>query len=73
MASPTVSLESIFNIIQIIVEEGRYKLILDVDGANLNATMDKDIYIWLDPPVTKILISIAPMNIQSIKMQKAEF
>jgi hypothetical protein len=70
LASPTASLESIFNIIKIIVEEGRYKLILDVGGAYLNATIDRDIYMWLDPAVVKILISIAPNEYAKYKDAK---
>jgi len=59
LVSPTASLESIFNMIKIIIEEGRYKLILDVGGAYLNAAIDRDIYMWSDPAVVRVLISIA--------------
>ena len=70
LASPTASLESIFNIIKIIVEEGRHKLILDVGGAYLNAAIDRDIYMWLDPAVVRILISIAPNEYAKYKDAK---
>jgi len=70
LASPTASLESIFNVIKIIVEEGRYKIILDVGGAYLNATIDRDVYMWLDPSVAKLLISIAPNEYAKYKDAK---
>ena len=34
-ASPTASVESIFNVIKIIVEEGGYKILLDIGGLTL--------------------------------------
>ena len=67
---PTASLESIFNEVKIIVDEGQYKLILDVGGAYLNAAIDRDIYMWLDPAVVRILISITPNEYERYKDAK---
>ena len=60
VASPTASLESIFNVLKISVEEERAMLVVDVGVAYLNATIDEDIYIILDVDISKILIEIKP-------------
>jgi len=60
ISAPTASLESIINAIKIVVEEDRFTLVLDVGGAYLNATIDREVYMKLCPRVSKILCDAVP-------------
>ena len=60
IASPTARLESIFNVIKIVVEEDRYTLVLDVGGAYLNAKIDREVFMILNRAVSEILIQALP-------------
>jgi len=57
-ASPTASLESIFNMLKLVAVEKRHLLILDIGGAYLNAEIDRSVYMFVEPVLVNILVNI---------------
>jgi len=49
IASPTASLESIFNMLKLVAVEKRHLLILDIGGAYLNAGIDRSVFMYIQP------------------------
>ena len=49
ISSPTESLESIFNMLKLVAVEKRNLLILDVGGAYLNAGIDRNEFMYVQP------------------------
>ena len=47
ISSPTAKLESIINVLKIVVEEDRHTLVIDVGGAYLNAKIDRTTFMYL--------------------------
>ena len=60
ITSPTASLESIFNMLKLAAVERRQLLILDVGGAYLNAKIDREVYMYIQPELVNILLNICP-------------
>ena len=52
------SLESIFNMLKLVAVEKRHLLILDIDGAYLNAEIDRSVYMFIEPELVNILVNI---------------
>jgi len=60
ITSPTASLESIFDMLKLVAVEKRHLLILDVGGAYLNAKIDREVYMYIEPELVNILLNICP-------------
>jgi len=60
ISSPTASLESIFNMLKLVAVEKRHLLVLDVGGAYLNAIIDRNEFMYVQPELVKILLDINP-------------
>jgi hypothetical protein len=60
ISSRTVSIESIFAIAAVNAHQGRRVRTFDIEGAYLHAKLDKDIYMDLEPSLSKILVSLKP-------------
>ena len=58
IASPTASLESIFNMLKLVAMENRHLLILDIGGAYLNAEIDRTVYMFIEPELVNIMVNI---------------
>ena len=58
IASPTASLESIFNVLKLVAVEKRHLLIFDIGGAYLNAEIDRTVYMFIEPELVNILVNI---------------
>jgi ribonuclease HI len=68
LSSPTVCLDSVFTIIAIAACEGRKICTIDITGAYLECLLPPgdDVYMVLDPVVTKILAKLDPNAAQHI-------
>jgi len=58
IASPTASLESIFNMLKLVAMEKRHLLILDIGGAFLNAEIDRTVYMFIEPELVNIMVNM---------------
>ena len=59
-SSPTISTSSIFSIIPTGISESRSFMTFDISMAYLNADMTDEVYMTLDPEMTKILLEQDP-------------
>ena len=56
-SSPTVSISSVFSVLSVAAAKNMKVVTVDIMQAYLNAKMETDIYMWLDPLLTRILIT----------------
>lgn len=66
-SSPTVKTTSTFIVLKIAVVEHRSIAVIDIGGAYLNADMDKDVYMSIEPKTASILSSVDPTALPFIK------
>ena len=59
-ASPTASLTAVFIVAAIAAKEKRHVVTLDVPGAYLNATMEEEVLMSLEPLLASLLVALAP-------------
>jgi hypothetical protein len=57
-SSPTVSLSSLYMVAAIASKEGRIVTTKDVVSAYLNAKMERDVFMTLQPSIASILVKI---------------
>ena len=60
IASPTVSLQSVFMTATLAALEGRHVMTLDVGSAYLNANMAKNVFMAQDSAIVEVLLQINP-------------
>jgi len=56
-SSPTVSISSVFSVLSVAAAKSMKVVTIDIMQAYLNASMETDIYMWLDPLLVRILIT----------------
>ena len=60
ISSPTVSISSILMVAAIAAMENRHVVTLDVAGAYLNASLDAEVFMSIEPRLAKFLIELDP-------------
>jgi uncharacterized protein Yka (UPF0111/DUF47 family) len=58
ISSPTVSMDSLFIIAALNASENRVVTTLDIEGAYLHADMTSEVYLYIEPTLASILVSI---------------
>jgi hypothetical protein len=79
--SPTVDISSVFAVAAIAAKEGRHVVTFDVGSAYLNAKIDHEEFVILEPIIADILIELdptyaatrAPNGILAVKLNKAQY
>ena len=67
MSSPTVSFISILLNLFLAVQERKAITIVDISCAHLNATMNDEVYMWLNKDISELFISKYPEYRSSLK------
>jgi hypothetical protein len=79
ISSPTVTLQSVYHVAAIAASESRDVMTIDIESAYLHADVHEDIFMRLDPVVTRLLCQIDPKyedyvqpdGSVSVKLEKA--
>ena len=80
-SSPTVNISSVFSVASVAAAKGMKVASIDVQQAYLNADMETEVYMWLDPLLARILVKRDPSFAQYVdakerilvKLNKAQY